>query len=528
MQHYAINRLPDTNLSSLPYAVREDPTLQAVAGDFKEEIVDYQIDDLPNQRSVRPKTLGFTLMALLLGNGRLLERVLSLLGECSVTVLEAEQSLQGVVTTTSSIQIMSTMQTPVAPLGIPGAYKAITAEDIDLELDLSMMGFNEEFFSCDGSYWREKVVSNCVGLLYECSLREGRFLELVMSSPPLTILRSEDGRTAALPVMIQGGLVEVLSSCLALGTIAHFLRLPPKRWHSVPSVPVMATRLLEHVSTSQSSARFLWALRSNVVEEGYLLSGCVRAIMEGDETESAAIFEEIIRLGADRYPDVFTQAASSSGGPPDVSTALQSAASGLIEASETTRGALLSLMLRTLVLTPDRICLTHQLLGMRQAIEQGESINGIPTLAKPLKGTVCIHTCIYIYIYVFICTCIYVHIHLCTHIYVHTFMYLFIKGTGGDLPCNCLQAILLLITPSTSDHTMHTSSLIQREPELACICYELIYQLCAAPLTSALTLSYLRIRAVQFLHVQIQELLYLACLPDSLLLNKDKESAESR
>lgn len=64
-------------------------------------------------------------------------------------------------------------------------------------------GFNEEFFSCDGAFWREKVVSNCIGLLYECSLREGRFLELIMSSPPLTIVRSEDGRTAALPVMIQ-------------------------------------------------------------------------------------------------------------------------------------------------------------------------------------------------------------------------------------------------------------------------------------------------------------------------------------
>jgi hypothetical protein len=159
----------------------------------------------------------------------------SLLGECSVAVLEAEQSLQGVVTTTSSIQIMSTMQSPVAQLGIPGGYNATTAEDIDLELDLSIMGFNEEFFSCDGmymyyihiyafihiyiysiymyvyiymyiyiyiytyvnmyiyinlgSYWREKVVSNCIGLLYECSLREGRFLELIMSSPPLTILR---------------------------------------------------------------------------------------------------------------------------------------------------------------------------------------------------------------------------------------------------------------------------------------------------------------------------------------------------
>jgi hypothetical protein len=48
----------------------------------------------------------------------------------------------------------------------------------------------------------------------------------------------------------------------------------------------------------------------------------------GDETESASIFEEIIRLGADRYPDVFTQSASSSGGPPDFKASLESLASG--------------------------------------------------------------------------------------------------------------------------------------------------------------------------------------------------------
>jgi hypothetical protein len=95
-----------------------------------------------------------------------------------------------------------------------------------LELDLSMIGFNEESFTCDGSYWREKTVSNCIGLLYECSLRESRFLELIRASPPLTIMRSEDSRTAAFPVMVQGGLVEALSSSLALGTIGSSQSTP--------------------------------------------------------------------------------------------------------------------------------------------------------------------------------------------------------------------------------------------------------------------------------------------------------------
>jgi hypothetical protein len=88
---------------------------------------------------------------------------------------------------------------------------------------------------------------------------------------------------------------------------------------------------------------------------------------------------------------------------------------GSIDASETTRGALLSLMLRTLVLTPDRICLTHQLLGMRQAIEQGESING---MYPYIYVSVYMYTLIYIYIYVY--TYIRTYIYIYIHIYVYT------------------------------------------------------------------------------------------------------------
>jgi hypothetical protein len=112
MQHYAINRLPLVSLSSLPYAVREDPILQGVAADFREEIAVYKIDNLRDQRCSRPKTVGFSLMALLLGRSRLLERVLSLLGECSLSVLEGEKSLQGAETAKMAVEILATMQTP--------------------------------------------------------------------------------------------------------------------------------------------------------------------------------------------------------------------------------------------------------------------------------------------------------------------------------------------------------------------------------------------------------------------------------
>lgn len=489
MQHYEINRLPTVHISSLPSSVLEDPILQGIATDFREEMAIYKIEDLPDQRCSRPKTLGFSLMALLLGRSRLLERVLSLLGECSLPALEAERISQGTEIARVSVEILATMQSPrkINPV-VGGGYGVVTniKETIDLEIDLSLMGFNEDIYSCDSSYWMEKTVSNCIGLLYECSLREIRFLELVRTAPPLTLLRSEEGRTSALPIMVSGGLMDALSSSLALGTVAHFMRLPAQRWHSVPSVPVMATRLLQHVSVSQPSERFLWAMRSTAEEEEYLISGCVRAIIEGDETEISAVFKEIFPLGADRYPDVFTQSVASSGLPPDIREALRVAASGTIDISETARGALLALMLKALTLSPDCVCLSHQLLGMRQAIEDGGSNHILSALAKPYRNYI------------------------------------------GDLPVNCLQAVLFLISPlDTTYTTSPTCSLIQREPELACICYEIIFHLCVSKLSSALTLAYLRSHAVQFLHVQIKELLYLACLPDSLLLRMDGSAVET-
>jgi hypothetical protein len=60
------------------------------------------------------------------------------------------------------------------------------------------------------------------------------------------------------PVMLQGsggGLAEILSNNLALGTIAHFLRLPLSACHSVPPMPVMSARLLEHVASNQPAQR---------------------------------------------------------------------------------------------------------------------------------------------------------------------------------------------------------------------------------------------------------------------------------
>ena len=74
-------------------------------------------------------------------------------------------------------------------MGMGVGRDVLSGVEVDLELDLSLMGLDEDVVSCDGAYWREKVVADCMGLLYECALREKVFLDYLRAAPPLTIIR---------------------------------------------------------------------------------------------------------------------------------------------------------------------------------------------------------------------------------------------------------------------------------------------------------------------------------------------------
>jgi hypothetical protein len=70
------------------------------------------------------------------------------------------------------------------------------------------------------------------------------------------VLRSDDGRIAAIPVIVQGGgITEILCTRLALANIASFMLTPLPLCHSLPPVPVMAARLLQHAANTQSAEK---------------------------------------------------------------------------------------------------------------------------------------------------------------------------------------------------------------------------------------------------------------------------------
>jgi hypothetical protein len=202
VQHYGINRLPENvPLHALPSVIKDDNSLQRIAADFREDSVLYNIDGMPDQRCSRPKTAGFVTMSLVLGRGRLMERVLSHLAECSVPVLQESRLVEGTDSARRAVEILGTMQEPVP---IRGGVLATTGgvgmgmgafgqpggqgqnQVMEVEIDLSAIGFYEDLGTCDEAFWREKTASTAMGLLYECSLREARFLALLRSAPPLT------------------------------------------------------------------------------------------------------------------------------------------------------------------------------------------------------------------------------------------------------------------------------------------------------------------------------------------------------
>ena len=397
IQNYGINRLPPPppgGPATAAAAAAGDVALEQVAADFREEVGEYVVDGQATPvRCARQKTVGFALMVMMQGRSRLLECVLLLLRDLQLPALEQRRRVEGVEAARRSVGILSTMQDPFKPGAVCGTGTAAGAFgafgsgsgiggggggggytdhhtlEHDVEIDLSLMGLDDVTAAAlvDGAYWCERVVSNCLGLLYECALRETRFLEHLRAAPPLTLIRCEDGRPAHIPVMVQGfgGMAEVLSSSLALGIVAHFLCLPADKWHSLPPAPALSARLLEHVASQQTPESFLWALRSTEEGDAFLMAGCVAAISDGDEAlAGAAALRQTVPLGADALPDLFAGSAfdpigsapsAAAGGASWVSVVrgqVQAAHRG--DPGNTTREAVLRLLLRTLVHSGDR------------------------------------------------------------------------------------------------------------------------------------------------------------------------------
>ncbi|KAJ1424574.1 hypothetical protein B484DRAFT_480491 [Ochromonadaceae sp. CCMP2298] len=518
LQHYPLNAIPADSVAAaeaLLIGGEQDALREAVA-DFREDTMVYTAEGMTDpQRCLRPKTAAFVVMSLLLGKSRLFDYLGFLLSECSAQNLADafnEHCLSEVGAVVDLLQRLHQQAHPEAaakPENVfdfanPSGWSkpAPPAEEAWEGLHLASLGREPNL--CDPVFWQERTVACVVGLLYECSLREEKFLQFCRSArAQLTVTRvTEQGRVAVLPVIVHAlsDLLATDSDLALLSLVAQVVPMPLRSCPALPSVNVLAVRILEHVALHLPATRLLAALipprgsTANALVSGsmysalgqfeaaaYLIEGCASAVRVGGdpsaELNDGSLHYEIVCLGGDPFPAFYSISAATTRNlsPPNMYLTMIHADSNAeaaqldaeyvraLQLSGSIREAVLHLLLRTL--TPSTLCLAHQLLGLK------------PSIAAA-------------------------------------------AGQGGELAATalaegCLAAVLQIMSPESCPLG---SSFIQQSPDLAADCFELVYRLCASPLTSAIVLRRLGERQVDFLRVQLSLVLYLLHLGDEELL----------
>ena len=429
VQHYNINSIPkNASLVDLFLNLPKESELFELVRDFRDERVSYSIEVDGVSRSYtdhRAKSSGFAVLSLLLCNSRLFECIIQLLNECNVSNLDLSHIEMVTLMRENSVRLLRKMH----PTGRTGRRMA---KSLGLS-DIGILGDS----SCDGAYWRIRMVSNCIGLLYETCLREAAFLTLLsMSNEPLKLILNENGKSSFMPVLIQGnGLGDLLLPNLHL--ISNLLRFQWK-FTSFPSTPVLVARLLEYVAISKPAHKFHTAAGS----EDALLIGCIDAVLNGDEWFASDQLQlAILPFGADdQIPfDIFTETSA------DIN---KSNIPGESSYSGSIREAVLRMILTTM--SPVHHCLAHTLLGLSPELLER---CGAPNCDTLVSGA-----------------------HFSDYI--------------PGMPSNCLEAILDLLF--TSDFQM-------KSPNTARVCFEIMYQLCASPISAVAVIGYLRKPSVNFI-----------------------------
>lgn len=234
----------------------------------------------------RPKSSGFVVMSRLLDSyGAILNCLMSILRENSSLALDEafnkqlqDRSVDALHALVIAATECNVERAPAASAGHHGRshghwgdssthhISAITAASTHV-FDYGLLSMSP---ACtDTLFWREKCVNATIGLLYECALREKRFMQCIVSAPPLTIMRTVSGR----PVVQELHLCDMFVSLASYqsrsphSVIAHYIRYSPVASRQVvvmPTVPVMAVRILE-LGSPPGSATEIRLLKSNEV-----------------------------------------------------------------------------------------------------------------------------------------------------------------------------------------------------------------------------------------------------------------------
>lgn len=407
----------------------------------------------------RWKTAGFTVMAMLLGESAarlgtskcLYTTINHLLKECSLKRIEnlADELRQQVGE--SVVQVLDLLPSKHAHL-----FQAFPAVSDDV----------------DPSYWAKKLATACMGLLYECSLREKVFLRFSRDTS-LSYRRLDLHNRAASVRLNTRPLAETLCRTGHLKDVAGFLGLVQDSSETVPSVSYMASSILELVALQTPSSVFYNAATQTQKALDELKDGCTKAIFLDGSYDEPPLPDapEMLPPEADNFPYYFfSQTLLETKAQPRTRAELteevenQRRSATFVPSAPSLRESILKLLISTL--SKSNRSLSHVLLGLSDALRRVSEGKDPGAEGRAIE----------------------------TPDYMN--------------PRSCLEAVLYLVDKP--------KELLETYPTVAKLCYELLYRLCSDPVSSRLVLTYLRKKGIEFLKHQLREWAHMGILIPAL------------
>ena len=330
LQHYPINLLEKLQIQRRNNEQIPEDFFSDLEADFREETTSYTINEKLQSEQPRLKSAGFFVMSLLLSHhSPLRDQVVLLLRECGMPDLLESWASNYEAATKQALK-----------MGEKLAQKTTSSSGLD-----NLLGFyGYEGGICDASYWQGRSVTTAMGLLYECALREAAFVRHFRSASYLTLLKYEQGRFVSKPVAIHN-LIDSLSfnDDMALVAIIKLLNVTEVYNTSIPSIPIMATKILKKSNVDIFSSTKLWdtvngqlaklegnsSMKSRVLD---LQHACLQALQVSNPLPINEAYDDescVSALGGDITHDVYSREAV----PIFTGTAVTESTKGILNAA---------------------------------------------------------------------------------------------------------------------------------------------------------------------------------------------------
>lgn len=448
LQSYHINSLP-----TVPLKLNGQGTLDRASLSLPPELEQFELDFHEPQASVvssrregrqdaRIKTAQFEVMNWMLSESKLLQCIEEFIAVNSIKELTATKKLQQQQGIGRALLNMQRFHEALAGR-LRVTQGGISAVNVVLQ-DPGLM-------LVDSAYWKERLVLLCIGLLYEASIREDRFIHRVSKARDLvgTTLNAETGWEEHYAVQVQH-LPYLLASHTRLSplpVLSHFIQYTGP----ASEIPIMVSKILEHTGKVLNATDLLATIRS--ADHRLLVTGCVRRLMMEDPPADATMLltstdaddRAVVFSGLDFERDAATKLVDEQ---TEGAITMEQYAFGSTSGTPAVREAILDLLLGQVTSPTAKMhaTLAHVLLGLEKVLE-GRSVQ----LDDPRPGH----------------------------------------------PVNCLEAVLMMLDlPDTSARLAEKG-------------FQLIYRLCASPLTMEAVLGLLRKRNVDFIQHHLQKFLLL-------------------